>query len=134
MKVRIGTSLRHKGIAALFSWLDCLLDEQRRFHRKVPPLLCLTVPRHAPGSKIANITGMTAEEKEASEAAKEAAKVEASDADGSDGEGNGKRSGQFKSHMKKSEAASEFSRSKTIGQQRRSLPVYGIREDLMQVG
>ena len=79
---------------------------------------------------------MTAEEKEASKAAAEAAKVEAADDDASDGEGGGgggKRSGQFKSHMKKNEAASDFSRNKTIGQQRRSLPVYSIREDLMQV-
>lgn len=34
--------------------------------------------------------------------------------------------------MKKSQAASEFSRTKTIQQQRRSLPVYGVRDDLLQ--
>jgi hypothetical protein len=34
---------------------------------------------------------------------------------------------------KKSEANSEFSRNKTIAQQRRSLPVYQVREELLQV-
>jgi hypothetical protein len=35
--------------------------------------------------------------------------------------------------MKKSQAASEFSRTKTIAQQRRSLPVYQVRDELLQV-
>lgn len=52
--------------------------------------------------------------------------------------------GQFKAHLakmkeenankKKTEGASKFSREKTIGQQRRSLPVYSIRDELLQVG
>jgi hypothetical protein len=46
----------------------------------------------------------------------------------------GKAAGaQFKSHLKKSEAASDFSRNKTISQQRRSLPVFTVREELLQV-
>jgi pre-mRNA-splicing factor ATP-dependent RNA helicase DHX38/PRP16 len=50
-----------------------------------------------------------------------------------DEEGAGRKGNQFKSHLKKSEAASEFSRTKTIAQQRRSLPVYTVREELLQV-
>jgi pre-mRNA-splicing factor ATP-dependent RNA helicase DHX38/PRP16 len=45
-----------------------------------------------------------------------------------------KSSGQFKTHLKSNQAQSEFSRNKTLGQQRRSLPVYTVREDLLQVG
>jgi pre-mRNA-splicing factor ATP-dependent RNA helicase DHX38/PRP16 len=40
---------------------------------------------------------------------------------------------QFKSHLKKSEGASHFSRTKTISQQRRSLPVFTVRDELLQV-
>jgi pre-mRNA-splicing factor ATP-dependent RNA helicase DHX38/PRP16 len=54
--------------------------------------------------------------------------------DGEDGGGGGGRGGKstFKTHMKKNQANSEFSRTKTMAQQRRSLPVYGVKEDLMQ--
>jgi pre-mRNA-splicing factor ATP-dependent RNA helicase DHX38/PRP16 len=54
------------------------------------------------------------------------------DADDDD-EAGGRKGSQFRSHMKKSEAASEFSRTKTIAQQRRSLPVYTVRDELLQV-
>jgi len=54
------------------------------------------------------------------------------DADDDDDAG-GRKGGQFKTHLKKSEAASEFSRTKTIAQQRRSLPVYTVKEELLQV-
>lgn len=40
---------------------------------------------------------------------------------------------QFKDHLKKSEAVSEFAKNKTIAEQRRFLPVYGVREELLQV-
>jgi pre-mRNA-splicing factor ATP-dependent RNA helicase DHX38/PRP16 len=53
--------------------------------------------------------------------------------DDDDEDGTGRAKNQFKSHLKKSEAASEFSRTKTIAQQRRSLPVYTVREELLQV-
>lgn len=55
------------------------------------------------------------------------------DADDDD-EGSGRKASQFKTHLKKTEAASEFSRTKTIAQQRRSLPVYGVKDELLQVG
>jgi len=61
--------------------------------------------------------------------------------------GNHKSSNQFKAHLAKMKAEnaakkaagveqgqSAFSRDKNIGQQRRSLPVYTIRDELMQVG
>lgn len=55
--------------------------------------------------------------------------------EGDDGDGDTRADSQFLSHLKKkTEAASEFSRTKTIAQQRRSLPVYQVREDLLQVG
>ncbi|GIL69699.1 hypothetical protein Vretifemale_520, partial [Volvox reticuliferus] len=79
------------------------------------------------GSKMAEITGLTADEAAA------AAEAEAKRMEEDKDEGDYKAASQFKTHLKKSEAASEFSRSKTIEQQRRSLPVYTVRDDLMQV-
>lgn len=40
---------------------------------------------------------------------------------------------QFRTHMKTNEAASEFARTKTLAQQRRFLPVYSVREEMLQV-
>ena len=40
---------------------------------------------------------------------------------------------QFKDHLKKAEAVSEFAKTKTIAEQRRFLPVYQVREELLQV-
>ena len=53
---------------------------------------------------------------------------------GSDDEGHHRKGSQFKTHLKKNEAASEFSKTKTIAQQRRSLPVYQVKDELLQVG
>ncbi len=44
-----------------------------------------------------------------------------------------KKSAQFSTHLKKSEAASDFSRNKTIAEQRRFLPVYSVRDELLNV-
>lgn len=41
---------------------------------------------------------------------------------------------QFKDHLKKAEAISEFAKSKSIAEQRRFLPVYTVREEVLQVG
>lgn len=85
------------------------------------------------GSKIASITGMTAEEEAESKAAAEAA-AKAAEAEEEGEGGDHKSSGQFMSHLKKNQAGqSDFSRNKTIAQQRRSLPVYTVREELLQV-
>ncbi|MEW5316382.1 MAG: hypothetical protein WDW38_007760 [Sanguina aurantia] len=78
------------------------------------------------GSKMGEVTGLTADEAEAAAAAEAAAIAEE---DGDDYKGKGK----FSSHLKKSEANSEFSRTKTLAEQRRSLPVYTVREELLQV-
>lgn len=48
-------------------------------------------------------------------------------------DGDYKAASRFKDHMKASEAASDFSRNKSIAEQRRSLPVYQVRDDLVQV-
>lgn len=60
----------------------------------------------------------------------------AQDDDSDDGDGGGrdyKKSSQYGSHMKSSVAASEFSRSKSIAEQRAYLPIYGVREQLLKV-
>lgn len=44
-----------------------------------------------------------------------------------------KQDSQFKTHLKKSEAQSDFSKRLTIQEQRRFLPVYDVREDLLNV-
>jgi hypothetical protein len=42
--------------------------------------------------------------------------------------------GRFADHMqKKTEAVSEFARSKTLQEQREYLPIYTVREELMKV-
>ncbi|KAG2440689.1 hypothetical protein HYH02_010267 [Chlamydomonas schloesseri] len=88
------------------------------------------------GSNMAKITGLTEEEAAAAAEAEAARKAEdgGDGEDGEDGEGGSyRKSNQFKSHLKKNEANSEFSRNKTLAQQRRSLPVYGVRDELLQV-
>lgn len=85
------------------------------------------------GSKMGNITGLTEDEKAEEAAAKEKLKQEQG-ADGEDGDGRSyKEASSYRTHLKASEGASEFSRTKTISQQRKSLPVYDVREDLLQV-
>lgn len=107
------------------------------------------------GSKIGAITGLTEGEK-AEAAAAAAAEREL------DGEGNGnasmlskphsddqdpsgnepgdddlhdyKAKSQFQMHLKKkSQAVSEFAKTKTIAEQRKFLPVYSVREELLQM-
>jgi pre-mRNA-splicing factor ATP-dependent RNA helicase DHX38/PRP16 len=56
-------------------------------------------------------------------------------AEGQKGEGvdetNYKAGSQFATHLHKSEGASEFSRTRTVKQQREYLPAFAVREDLM---
>lgn len=49
-----------------------------------------------------------------------------------DSGGNYKAGSQFATHMKQSEGASEFSRTRTIKQQREYLPAFAVREELMR--
>ena len=52
---------------------------------------------------------------------------------GRDGDVDYKAGSKFAAHMKKSEANSEFSRSRSIAEQRRFLPIFDCREELMHV-
>ena len=91
------------------------------------------------GSKMAKITGVTQKEiKEEATAREVAGIVDEDDGNGSDSEGNNadyKKATKFSDHMKssKSQAASAFSKNNTIQEQRFLLPVFTVREDLMDV-
>ena len=76
------------------------------------------------GSKMGNAMGLKKQRK----------KVDAADAmeENEAGELNYKKDSQYGS-MKKSDAISEFARSKTMKEQREYLPIYGCREALLQV-
>jgi len=53
---------------------------------------------------------------------------------GGEGEVDFKENAKFGSHMKeKGEAASDFSKSKTLGEQRQYLPIFSVRDELLQV-
>ncbi|WOL06217.1 pre-mRNA-splicing factor ATP-dependent RNA helicase DEAH7 [Canna indica] len=53
---------------------------------------------------------------------------------GEEGEVDFKEDAKFARHMKeKGEAVSEFAKSKSLSQQRQYLPIYSVREDLLQV-
>lgn len=77
------------------------------------------------GSKLGNILGVqkTSEEVDADK-----------EAVGDEGEVDFKENAKFASHMKqKGEAVSEFARTKTMSEQRQYLPIFSIRDDLLQV-
>ncbi|KAI9493673.1 P-loop containing nucleoside triphosphate hydrolase protein [Zychaea mexicana] len=48
-------------------------------------------------------------------------------------EGDGRGDSKFASHLKTSEAASEFARTKSMREQREFLPVFAVREELLRV-
>ncbi|KAG0033593.1 DEAH-box RNA helicase prp16 [Podila clonocystis] len=84
------------------------------------------------GTALGNVMGLeNPEDKANAEAAEAAAKVRelGDDEDDMDGKGDS----QFASHLKTSEAASAFSKSKTIKEQREYLPAFAVREELMRV-
>lgn len=94
------------------------------------------------GSKMGKITGLTEKEVEEGVKAHEALRKEAGDdvddvdvMEDEDDEGRKRRreKSQFKSHMKKAEAVSEFAKTKSIAEQRRYLPVYSVRDEMLQV-
>jgi len=87
------------------------------------------------GSKMGKVTGLTEQEVAEGEAAKKALEEEAgqADGDGSDDE-NFKKANQFGIHMsKKTDAVSKFATENTILEQRKLLPVYDVRDELLQV-
>ncbi|KAK4856540.1 hypothetical protein QYF36_018544 [Acer negundo] len=76
------------------------------------------------GSKLGNILGV---EKTAEQVDVDTAVV------GDDGEIDFKEDAQFSQHMKKGEAVSDFAKSKTLAEQRQYLPIFSVREELLQV-
>ncbi|KAF9583362.1 DEAH-box RNA helicase prp16 [Lunasporangiospora selenospora] len=84
------------------------------------------------GTALGNVMGIdNPEEREKKEAEEAASKVKdlEDDEDLMDGKGDS----QFASHLKSSEAASAFSKSKSIKEQREYLPAFAVREELMKV-
>ncbi|XP_022143541.1 pre-mRNA-splicing factor ATP-dependent RNA helicase DEAH7 [Momordica charantia] len=76
------------------------------------------------GSKLGDILGV---EKTAEQIDADTAEV------GDEGEVDFKEDAKFAQHMKKGEAVSEFAKSKTLAQQRQYLPIYSVRDELLQV-
>ncbi|KAK3016011.1 hypothetical protein RJ639_006735 [Escallonia herrerae] len=76
------------------------------------------------GSKLGNVLGieMTAEQIEADTAVV-----------GDHGEIDFKEDAQFARHLEKEEVVSDFAKSKTLAQQRQYLPIFSVRDVLMQV-
>ena len=52
---------------------------------------------------------------------------------GEEGEIDFKEDAKFAQHMKKGEAVSDFAKSKTLSEQRQYLPIYSVRDELLQV-
>lgn len=52
---------------------------------------------------------------------------------GEEGEVDFKEDAKFATHLKKGEAVSEFALSKTLAQQRQYLPIFSVRDELLQV-
>ncbi|KAI4340648.1 hypothetical protein MLD38_025461 [Melastoma candidum] len=76
------------------------------------------------GSKFGDILGV---EKKAEQIDADTALV------GEDGEVDFKEEAKFARHLKKDEAVSDFAKSKTIAQQRQYLPIFSVRDELLQV-
>uniref|UniRef100_A0A1J3JE29 RNA helicase n=1 Tax=Noccaea caerulescens TaxID=107243 RepID=A0A1J3JE29_NOCCA len=76
------------------------------------------------GSNLGNILGV---EKSAEQIDADTAEV------GDEGEVDFKGEAKFAQHMKKGEAVSEFSMSKTMAEQRQYLPIFSVRDELLQV-
>ncbi|KAK4486075.1 hypothetical protein RD792_008741 [Penstemon davidsonii] len=76
------------------------------------------------GSKLGEILGV---EKTAEQIDADTAVV------GEEGEIDFKEDAKFAQHLKKDEAVSDFAKSKTLAQQRQYLPIFSVREELLQV-
>ncbi|KAL1199104.1 Pre-mRNA-splicing factor ATP-dependent RNA helicase DEAH7 [Cardamine amara subsp. amara] len=76
------------------------------------------------GSNLGNILGV---EKSAEQIDADTAVV------GEEGEVDFKGEAKFAQHMKKGEAVSEFAMSKTMAEQRQYLPIFSVRDELLQV-
>ncbi|XP_027088374.1 pre-mRNA-splicing factor ATP-dependent RNA helicase DEAH7 isoform X1 [Coffea arabica] len=76
------------------------------------------------GSKLGDILGV---EKSSEQIDADTAVV------GEEGEVDFKEDARFAQHLKKGEAVSDFAKSKTMAQQRQYLPIFSIRDELLQV-
>ncbi|MFS7908266.1 putative RNA helicase [Helianthus anomalus] len=76
------------------------------------------------GSKLGNILGV---EKSAEQIDADTTVV------GEDGEVDFKEDAKFAQHLKKGEAVSDFAKSKSLAQQREYLPIFSVRDELLQV-
>jgi len=97
------------------------------------------------GSKMGNAMGLKKEGKEELDDNKDGSKdsdtkindteeaKEKSAVDNPDGEIDYKKSSGYSTHLKKTKAASTFAKTKSIRQQREFLPVYTVREDLLNI-
>jgi pre-mRNA-splicing factor ATP-dependent RNA helicase DHX38/PRP16 len=88
------------------------------------------------GSKMAKITGVTKTELDEEATAREKAGIEEEQVEVDLQEDNVeyKKPEKFSDHMKStSQAASEFSKNNTIQEQRTLLPVFSVREELMEI-
>lgn len=83
------------------------------------------------GSKMGKITGLTQSEIEQAQKAKEQ-ELEQMGITGDPDTDDFRATSQFKKHLKQEEVQNDQFRQKIL-KQRRSLPVYNVREDLMQV-
>ncbi|KAF8985801.1 DEAH-box RNA helicase prp16 [Entomortierella lignicola] len=84
------------------------------------------------GTALGNVMGLENPEDKANAEAAEAAS-RAKEMTDEDDAMEGKGDSQFASHLKTSEAASAFSKSKSIKEQREYLPAFAVREELMRV-
>ncbi|KAK9707548.1 hypothetical protein RND81_07G204300 [Saponaria officinalis] len=76
------------------------------------------------GSKLGDILGV---EKTAEQIDADKAEV------GEDGEIDFKEDAKFAQHLKKDEGVSDFARTKTMSEQRQYLPIFSVRDELMQL-
>jgi pre-mRNA-splicing factor ATP-dependent RNA helicase DHX38/PRP16 len=83
------------------------------------------------GTQLGNIMGV--KDEEAEETKRLEAQAARRKAEGIDEEQEAKDANKFSKHMKTSQAASAFSRSKTLQEQREFLPAFAVREELLRV-
>ena len=83
------------------------------------------------GTQLGNIMGV--KDEEAEETRKKEEEAASRRAAGIDEEEEAKQANKFSRYMKTSQAASAFSRSKTLKEQREYLPTFAVREDLLRV-
>lgn len=79
------------------------------------------------GTALGNLMGVKEDD------ADSAAPVLGNGEDGGPNKNGEKNENRFDTHMKKSEGASDFSKTKTLAEQREYLPAFAVREDLLRV-